>query len=497
MSNLYLRNNIYWRITALTLISLCILSISIVQTSGVDFWLLARIGEVIVSGHAIPDTLLFPFTEVADQHFNAHEWLPSIVFHALIKLLGEDQLPFVAGLLGLSYFALATRLALLRSDGNKAIALIGGIAAIATENYRHVLRPELISLLLMAAYWAELERFRRFPSLSTAFKAGMLTTFWANSHGSFILAPTLAGLYTVGTHLDTMRQRRVWCAAPSRSSVQLAIFGALMVGATLLNPFGIELIQFVLNFGSSAELQHAIVEWMPTFSPLFHKAPGVWLGTAVAALTFLVLAINWRRTSAVDWLVFAFFIWLACRAIRFPVYLGLVAAWVAPAYAPACWREAIGQRRTHQVSCTIALLVASLTLRFGNANGQFPYSPGFSKLSDGMLQVIANQNYKGNVYTSLELGSELIYRAYPRLRPSIDCRIDSYGLDYLEYQKALLYNTDLMNDFLRRYDVGYMLIDQTKFKLLQQLDSLQHGKWRILYMDRNSVFLQRSDLSID
>ncbi|HWH81920.1 MAG TPA: hypothetical protein VNU71_06765, partial [Burkholderiaceae bacterium] len=38
-----------------------------------DFWLQAKIGELIVDTGAIPHTVLFPFTWARDYPFNAHE----------------------------------------------------------------------------------------------------------------------------------------------------------------------------------------------------------------------------------------------------------------------------------------------------------------------------------------------------------------------------------------------------------------------------------------
>jgi L-threonylcarbamoyladenylate synthase len=70
-----------------------------------DFWLQAKVGELIARDHAIPKTILFPFTEIRDARFNAHEWLPSLLFYWLIDLVGEDGLPLVMGAAGVALFS--------------------------------------------------------------------------------------------------------------------------------------------------------------------------------------------------------------------------------------------------------------------------------------------------------------------------------------------------------------------------------------------------------
>ena len=56
-----------------------------------------------------------------------------------------------------------------------------------------------------------------------------------------------------------------------------------------------------------------------------------------------------------------------------------------------------------------------------------------------MIAQIEQFDMKGNVFNSYELGAELIYRAYPRLRPMIDSRIDSYGDEYFLLSDRLVH----------------------------------------------------------
>ncbi len=481
------------RLVTLTVVVVACLYVSTVQLSGVDFWLQAKIGELIVTDGRIPDTLLFPFTEIASEKFNAHEWLVSVAFHILLKALGDGGMALFTAVLGLAYFSLALRLSYIRSSGNYPVALLGAMAAIATENYRHVLRPELVSLILMGAYWISLENFKRKPGWRWGLSAAALTVLWANSHGSFILAPIMVGMYGAGTYVDELRQARVWWKAPSALTLHYGALVFLVCAACLVNPFGLELVQFVFNFSNSAGLSKIVGEWMPSLTTNWYGEPGFWLSILFWTLSVGVLVWRRRDVSATDFLFFAFFTLLAIKAVRFPLYLGLVFAFLFSGLCPQLGRSAKARQGMQIFALLVAVIVIVLATRFGNAHGKKPYSPGFIKFSDEMVHVLSDPAYVGNVLNSMELGAELIYVAYPRLKPSSDCRVDSYGLDYLEFLLKVASNDKLLEEFVARYDVRYLLLEPRRFDTFQKLDAWKSGRWTIVAMDKSSVFLKRND----
>lgn len=482
------------RTITLTVVVIACLYISTVQLSGVDFWLQAKIGELIFTEGRIPGTLLFPFTEIASEKFNAHEWLVSAAFHLLLKTLGEQGMALFTGLLGLAYFLLALRLGYIRSQRNYPVALLGAMAAIATENYRHVLRPELLSLLLMAGFWISLENFKHRPGWRWGLSAAVLTVLWVNSHGSFILAPIMVGMYGAGSYIDSLREARAWRKWPSTLTYRYSLLGCAVATACLVNPYGWEMIRFVLDFSSSAGLNKIIGEWMPTLSTNWYGMPGFWLAATVWSLSAGVLLWRCREASAIDLLFFAFFTLLAIKAVRFPLYLGLVFAFLFSGLCPQLGRSAQARQGIQIFALAAAIVVIALAAQFGNAHGKKPYSPGFFKFSDEMVRVLRDPAYQGNVLNSMELGAELIFVAYPRLKPASDCRVDSYGLDYLNFVQLLEANDKLLDEFVARYDVRYLLLEPRRFDTFQNLDAWKSGRWVVVARDKTSIFLKRNDL---
>jgi hypothetical protein len=180
------------------------------------------------------------------------------------------------------------------------------------------------------------------------------------------------------------------------------------------------------------------------------------------------------------------------RANRFLVYLGFVAAMILPA---------IYARRARQMQ-DVLLLVASLfgltilglAIRFGNVNGNYPYKSDFPEVfSIPMIHTLTNANLRGAVFTSYDLGAELTYRAYPRMQASIDSRIDSYGDDYFFFHEQLLDRAEMMDMFVIRYNVRYMLLTNSDFRKFQKLSLWQSGQWLPMVVDTRAVLLGRKE----
>jgi hypothetical protein len=485
--------SVWLRVLALVVLLAAILFVSTAQPTGNDFWLQAKIGQIIWDTHMIPRTLLFPFTEVAEQTFNAHEWLTSIGFGLLVRAVGVDGLTLVLSVLGVGYFLVVTLLGYERGQGNLPAALIGGLAAIVTENYRHVLRPELATLFIMAFYWLLLERLRKGPSIALALASLLLVVVWANSHGSFILAPVLAGLYAAGAWADQLWQSRQM-VKPSREAWFFGLLSALVWVACLINPFGIEMLQFVFSFGRSKELQSSVTEWLPTLDRRILQLPTIWAFGSIWLATVVTMLWHRKKVPGRDWLIFMFFTWLSLRAIRFPVYGGLVSAYLTtPLIAPTLH----SLRRQNWVYASLAMIgvaTIALALKFQNLQGTSPDKLNAHKLSDAMVSALQDERRHGNVLNTMELGAELIYWAYPRLRPASDARVDSYGFEYLKFQSAVLLDNTLLSEFVARYDVRYMLLDIRRFAQLAKTDAWTQHNWEPILMDSRAVFLRRSDV---
>lgn len=482
------------RIAAVVATVAAVVFISVVPQVSNDFWLQVKVGQLIAESHSIPQTILFTFTEAKDAPFNAHEWLPSVLFYWLLRGVGEDALPLVMGLGGILFFAIAALIAYRRSDGNLFWAFVWGLVAVCVENQRHYLRPELMSLILLGLYWYILESCRSETLKARCLSAWVIIVVWTNSHGSFILAPIISMTYAVGIWIDT-HWPSVGRKATVKGSAQFyCAFTVAAFIATLINPKGIELWQFVLDFGHADSTKQMVAEWLPTLDPRWWSDRGFWIGIACASATATLMATHWRKLCAVDVLLFLLFTTLALQAIRFLVYLGILSAYVIPSLMPKAWGKTQNRALAYGSLAIASVVILGLSMRFGNAMGAFPHTAFKANysLSAPMVAQLNNPLYHGNVLNSYELGAELVYRAYPRLRPSIDSRIDSYGKDWTALNSQLFVDDDLLKQFVTHYDVRYMLLSHDDFISLKRLSSWSEGLWKIVAMDRHTVLLLRA-----
>jgi hypothetical protein len=459
-----------------------------------DFWLQAHIGGMVWSGQGLPQTVLFPFAEVRDFPFHAHEWLPSVAFHLMLEGLGYRNLQFVQGALGLGVFWLAFRLAR-RLTASYPVALYLALVAMAGINYRFFMRPEIFALvfiLLQLNLLAEYQLTRRLRYLAWMVPLALL---WANCHGSFPIGLVIIGLFGAGEAADAAlaakgQAARARLRAGLRALAPSAAFGAAMLLATLANPYGYRLYVFAWDFSRWELTRLTIVEWLPTFSEYFMQSNAFAVYVYLLLLCGAAVVAFRRRLAAADVLLLAAFFALSTDRLRHVVLFALVAVYVVarltgPRYAGAPERR------------PLALLIAAIALsggwvaQKGNLFGAYPYYTASNNFSEPMIDFIAERRLKGNVLNSFALGAELIYRFYPDLRPSIDSRIDAYGEAYSAHMDYILINEAALLEFIGRYDVRYMLLLHSEFNNIRGMKGLQQSGWRMLIADHRMVLLER------
>jgi hypothetical protein len=459
-----------------------------------DFWLQARIGRWIIENGQIPRTVLFPFTEARDNAFNVHEWLPSILFHGLDSTLGYDRLIVVLGAAGLLLFG-GVYFTVRQLTGSHAWSLALALVAIANASYRHVLRPELIALVLTVALLYLLATVRDGRGAARLWWVLPIGVVWANSHGSFILGVMVCGTFAAGEGAEALWRHRSalqWAALREgwKAARAYVLAAAAMVVGSLFNPMGLQLWEFVFSLSTSEVTKFAIYEWQPTLSPGFMADRPF----ALFVFAFLVTAsvVVWRseRLRPTSVLLLVLFLAMALIRLRHVVFFGFAAAVVCAMVIGRDKRPQL-ERAVLAAALLSGLMGTSLAVQYGNARGSYPFHSPSHNFSEPMMLVIDNNALAGNVINSYELGAELIYRAYPRLKPSIDSRIDSYGDAYFMTITTMLVDEKRLNDFIEHYDVRHMLLLWRDFNYVKDMKSLQTNGWRTVFADHKMILLSR------
>ena len=323
-----------------------------------------------------------------------------------------------------------------------------------------------------------------------------LAVAWANCHGSFLLGPVVALIFALGEGLqaafapsgpaDGRRLRRV-----GRAGAGYAAAAAGMLAASVVNPRGPALLSFAFKVQGSLAMKSVIWEWLPTFDPQFMSEPPFWIFASVGLLSLALLAACRRALTPTDVLLFVSFAALALQRNRHIV-------WFAFVDLVAC-AHVIGRRPwatrfewpARAAALMLALAGLGVCANVGNVRGDFIYASRSENFTSAMRATLAEPVLSGNVLTSYELGAELIYRDWPRLKPSIDSRIDSYGDTYFIAHQRLFTNEPDLQGFLAAYGVNHMLLLRRDFAGVSRMPGIQ-AAWHVRTSDQKMLLLERN-----
>jgi hypothetical protein len=474
---------------------LFVLQLNAVPVASNDLWLQMKVGQLTADNGAIPRTLLFPFTAARDVVFNAHEWLPSLLFHEWARAFGEAGLMPLQALFALVQFALAFALAR-RLSGSPGLALLMATLAMLLINYRYVLRPEMFALLLLLLLIQVLCRYRSDGRPAILLWTLPLGIAWANCHGSFLLGPVVAVLFAVGEGAQAAfapadaatggRLRRV-----ARAGAGYLAAAAALLAASLVNPRGPELLSLAFQVQGSLAMKSVIWEWLPTVDPRFMSEPPFWIFVAVSVLSLALLAASWRALTPTDVLLLVSFGALALQRNRHIVWFAFVDLAVCAHVVGRGGRAARFEGPARAAALMLALVGLALCAGVGNVRGDFPYASRSENFTSAMKAALAEPTLSGNVLNSYELGAELIYRDWPRLKPSIDSRIDSYGDRYFVAHQRLFTRESELDAFLATHGVNHMLLLPRDFAGVSRMPGIL-AQWHVRASDQKMLLLERN-----
>ncbi len=203
-------------------------------------------------------------------------WLSQLIFAGAERIGGPQAIANVFAITVLASFALYTRAFYLIS-GRKSLAMLGMFLVLAMGWTRHaIVRPEIFGGLLTATLFWLLLRVDPWRSRTAAFadddsKATfpryfwivlpLLFALWANLHGSFAVGLMVIACHAIGVTSVSAWQHRSFQDVVGDAKVRNWVWMAeLCVAATLLNPYGVDLLIETARFGRNPNLRD-VLEW--------------------------------------------------------------------------------------------------------------------------------------------------------------------------------------------------------------------------------------------
>ncbi len=187
-----------------------------------------------------------------------------------------------------------------RTPERRVLSALLGVVALFAASPAFALRPELVSLFFVAAFARTLAATAPLGAKDLV-ALTMLQAFWANLNGDFVFGPLLALATLVGRAIDSALTREV----VRDGSVRFFLV-PLLVAASLLNPYGVDLLIAPLStlralVANSASLSSILPGLVPPFSSVIGSpvptdvlAYRVLLGAGAAALAVGALRLRVR-----------------------------------------------------------------------------------------------------------------------------------------------------------------------------------------------------------
>jgi len=468
---------------------LCIFFMASREIVDPDFWWHLRTGQHIVETRSIPRQDIFSHT-LPDQPWITHEWLAEVLIFGIYSTSGQEGLILAFAAIITGAFALLY----LQCPGRPYLAAFVVILAAITSAVTWGVRPQMLSLLIFAAFLYILHAFgsgrRKYIWLVPP-----LMALWANLHGSFLLGLVLLSVYIVGAMISKIlaagdEQNLTW------SDISRLVVATLITGlAPLVNPNGVQLLVYPFGTLWSPAMQAYIMEW---FSPDFHQIQFQPFALFIL-LIVVALGLSRRSPSPTGLLLLLGFGYASLRSARLIPYFALAATPILAAQLLHVWKRSrwsgrfvVGRRRAGTTYLLLNWLLLSLvilggavkvglTLR-GNSEAQRENFPVDA------VDFIEEQRITGNMYNLYHWGGYLLWRLYPDQKVFIDGRADVYGDAFIDQYLQVYQLREGWEEPLDIYSVNLAIIDRGS-SLSTVLN--ERSDWERRYADEKAVIFIR------
>jgi tetratricopeptide (TPR) repeat protein len=479
-----------------------------------DVWWHLAAGDLIRATGEVPRSEPFSYTAAGRPWIDVH-WLFQVGLAQLRAAGGPEGLHLARMALVLGLFALLFRRGL-RSAPPGAVIAVLLIAAMASQE-RFLVRPEIVSWLLMAAAQAAIDRSlvsesARRRRLLLWVGLPLIQIVWVNVQGLFMIGPALAVMAAIDAAVEPLRRRE-----PPPAPGRLADFLAaplLVTAACLVNPYGPAVLrlpfdQLFGHLGGASLLSRSIAEFQPTLGGTV-PAP-VLLGFApLGLLTAAALVRNARRARLFDALLVAATLFLALRARRNLPIFAVAAVPVLLRNARAAWpswRPREGVLRPLAVAGPVALAALCLGLAWSVATNRFferwPSERHFGSgpiphyFPEAAARFVDEAGLSGRVFHAFRDGGFLIDAWKGRRPVFIDGRNEPYLHGVLEEYLAAAGSPAAFEEAARRHGIDVVLWSHGRAiaggALLAHL--ARGDGWRLVHLDpAAAVFVRRDAL---
>jgi hypothetical protein len=454
-----------------------------------DLWGHIRFGQDILDTRSIVQTDHYSY-RTAGQLWINHEWLSEVVFAALYNAAGPPGL--IAFKVVASVLILGLCYRHLRRYGlgpYRSLALL----ALVTVPFRMglgTIRPQIFTYFLFLLLLLLLERAST-GRLHCIWLVPILFASWINLHGG-----VLAGAGVLGLWIAARVARSLFVETRGASSAsRIALLGASLAIASglamLMNPYGAELVSFLLRTATVPRPE--INEWAPLALLSF---PGQ-LFLVLLAIGIAGFAGSRRERKPEAILIFGATALATIMANRHYPLFALALLVVAGEHIADAWNRwwpadssGLGLNQNLAVTSFVAsLLFLFLSIpRFGCIR----IDSFYFAFPAHAVAFLKQSGVRGNMAVPFDWGEYVIWHLGPAVQVSIDGRRETvYSEASYRQAQDFAHGTGVWDALLKTSPTDLVLA--ANGSPTANLMSLESG-WRALYQDRFCVVFVRSGL---
>lgn len=453
-----------------------------------------KLGEIITQTNSVPKINLFSYTHSDFPFINTHYLFEWLIFWAN-QLIGLQGLL----LLKIAIVLLAIWLTLqIIPKQHYPILLPVGFIMLHVLRERTDLRPEIFSFLFTTLTYFLLTKFEATSRLLWLLPLPIIQLLWVNSHIYFPLGLVLQGIFLLQITYHYLRSHS------SSGKLKLLIFiFMLSTLASLANPHGLTGFLYPLNV--TKNYGYTIVENQSMFlleSINFHN-PNFLFVKLSATIIALSIVTSWiRKNPSFKSIALSLLgIGLAILHVRSFPYIALISLPATLAnFGPMTWTYTY---KWMSWGAGGFLILESLLYLNGSYykhnDSQYQISLKFVSHGERALNFVKEHQLPGPIFNNFDIGSYIIYRAYPRLQVFVDGRPEAFPVQFftqtyipIQYDHEKFKQLDQQAGF---QTIIFSHTDQTPWGKAFLREVVKDQDWKLVFIDDFMVVLIKNTLA--
>ncbi len=465
-----------WHIGITACVFAIVFIISLRSYTDPDLWGHLRFGLDAIEQRRIVQVDPYSYLTEGYRWIN-HEWLMEVLM-GIAWIIGRD-----IGLIMLRVLVywLTVGLIFWRIVASERVSfsptLIVWLFTVSTTiGFSNTVRPQVFTFLLFACTLIIIQESER-GKYRLLWLMPVIVALWVNLHGGFLAGCGVLGVWTI-VHLFFNPQQ--W-----RSVVPPVAVTAL---ATLANPYGYELLRFLLETATGDRPE--IIDWQPL--PIRSPLGGIYLAVMSFAIWAGYISPLPRNITLMG--LFGLVGIMPLVAIRHLPLMGIAFAIFMSPHVGAAWQASIG-RQSRDVPIPrwlqpLPLVGSGLILLFGMGMNQWSFISATS-VPYHATTLLRESGFRGRLMCDFGWGQYIIWHLGPQVQVGMDGRRETvYPPDIYEEYVDFHFGVGDWDAILRRQQPDAVLV--SKGSAPANLLAL-HSAWRQVFADEESILFVRTD----